>query len=67
MVDDMLVDESEVNEGSTEFLVNSPAGEFSVDLKSYEQAKINAKEQLNPPTVSLMRQKIREFVGGNDF
>ena len=67
MVDNMLVDESEVNEGSTEFLVNSPAGEFSVDLKSYEQAKTNAKEQLNPPTVSLMREKIRDFVGGNDF
>ena len=66
MVDDMLVDESEVNEGSTKFLVNSPAGEFSIDFKSYEQAKTNAKEQLNPPTVSLMRQKIREFLGGTD-
>ena len=62
----MLVDESEVNEGSTKFLVNSPAGEFSIDFKSYEQAKTNAKEQLNPPTVSLMRQKIREFLGGTD-
>ena len=66
MVDDMLIDESEVNVGSTEFQVNLPAGEFSVDLKSYEQAKINAKEQLNPPTVSFMRQKIREFLGGED-
>ena len=63
MVDDMLIDESEVNVGSMEFQVNLPAGEFSVDLKSYEQAKINAKEQLNPPTVSFMRQKIREFLG----
>ena len=66
MVDDMLVDESEENVGSTEFSVNSPAGEFSIDIKSYEEAKTNAKEQLNPPTVSLMRQKIREFLGGTD-
>ena len=63
---DMLVDESVVNVGSTEFSVNSPAGEFSIDFKSYEQAKTNAKDQLNPPTVSLMRQKIREFLGGTD-
>ena len=62
----MLVDESVVNVGSTEFSVNSPAGEFSIDFKSYEQAKTNAKDQLNPPTVSLMRQKIREFLGGTD-
>lgn len=67
MVDDMLVDESEVNVGSTEFSVNSPAGEFSIDIKSYEEAKTNAKEQLNPPNVSLMRQKIREFLGGKDY
>ena len=66
MVDDMLVDESELNVGSTEFSINSPSGDFSIDIKSYEQAKSNAKEQLNPPTVSFMRQKIREFLGGID-
>ena len=66
MVDDMLVDESELNVGSTEFSINSPSGDFSIDIKSYEQAKINAKEQLNPPTVSFMRQKIRKFLGGID-
>ena len=57
MVDDMLVDESELNVGSTEFSINSPSGDFSIDIKSYEQAKINAKEhEILPKSIKLISE-----------
>tara|TARA_B110001452_G_scaffold266819_1_gene274699 strand:- start:332 stop:1738 length:1407 start_codon:yes stop_codon:yes gene_type:complete len=50
----------------TDFTIDSPMGKISVDLKEFEQARKNAKKQLNPPEVNYMRRKIREFLDADD-
>ncbi len=59
-------EEKERELNHTDFTIDSPMGIISVDFKEFEQARKNAKNQLNPPEVNFMRQKVRKFLGAED-
>ena len=59
------MDEDDFSSNST-FEVNTPIGQFSVDMEGFEAAKTRAREIVNPPQFSKGREMTREFIGGED-
>ena len=59
------LDEDDFSSNST-FEVNTPIGQFSVDMEGFEAAKTRAREIVNPPQFSKGREMTREFIGGED-
>lgn len=65
MKEDKNKQEQEHNK-TTDFSITSPIGEFSMDFREFEIARINTQKELNPASVNYARKMIREFLGAED-